>query len=357
MSATTTTVGKHKVTLAPPVLVGRSKGYLWFPTLAKTPDGDLLATMTDYADETVDNATAKCAWSSDGGQTWGPLINSFYCDVKVQLASGDLVLLPYYLFPDGLGMKAAYKRVPAGAREQKTEEGLTVSGWPKPDHRPSPNLKVTGFVFNGQSVPLKDGAHIATLYGTYEGDKRYSLMTAVSRDGVAWKIHSTIAGPECTLEGAEGPCEAAMCRLKDGRLMCVFRLAGHVPFGQSWSSDEGLTWTKPVAMQPFSVQPSLATLPDGTVVLSGGRDGLYLWLNEDGSGRDWLSVDIKAHHNAHCRNDLIGAGNHTSAYTEVVVLDDKHLLYIYDRLPFSWGPVPADSTETNSVWVVRVTLE
>jgi hypothetical protein len=46
----------------------------------------------------------------------------------------------------------------------------------------------------------------------------------------------------------------------------------------------------------------------------------------------------------------------TSAYTEVVTLDDTHVLYIYDRIPNGWYPIPEDSSETNSVWIVRMTL-
>ncbi len=46
----------------------------------------------------------------------------------------------------------------------------------------------------------------------------------------------------------------------------------------------------------------------------------------------------------------------TSAYTEVVTLDDTHALYIYDRIPNGWYPIPKDSPETNSVWVVRMTV-
>ena len=36
----------------------------------------------------------------------------------------------------------------------------------------------------------------------------------------------------------------------------------------------------------------------GTVALAGGRPGLYLWLNADGSGRTWQTIDMQAHHNA-----------------------------------------------------------
>ena len=37
-------------------------------------------------------------------------------------------------------------------------------------------------------------------------------------------------------------------------------------------------------------------------------------------------------------------------------MDDSHLIIMYDRIPNGWNPIPAESTETNSIWVVRVTL-
>src|SRR5262249_9979512 len=168
----------------------------------------------------------------------------------------------------------------------------------------------------------------------FKDTKRYSLVTAESSDGVEWKVRSVVAGDDCPLKGAEGPCEAALCRLADGRLMCVFRLAGNVPYGQTWSEDEGKTWTQPAAMsEGFSVQPSLAGLKDGTVGLSGGRPGLYLWVNTDGTGKLWQRVDLQAHHNTCQPKEPIDKPDHTSSYTEVVGLDEKHLLFIYDRVP------------------------
>ncbi len=140
--------------------------------------------------------------------------------------------------------------------------------------------------------------------------------------------------------------------------MCVFRLASNVPYGQTWSSDEGRTWTEPVAMaNAFSVQPSLAGMKDGTVVLSGGRPGLFLWVNTDGTGKDWQRVDVLAHHNACLPAEPIDRPNHTTSYTEVRPLDDTHLLYIYDRIPHGWEAIPGGSADTNSIWVLRVTLE
>lgn len=47
----------------------------------------------------------------------------------------------------------------------------------------------------------------------------------------------------------------------------------------------------------------------------------------------------------------------STCYTRIVILSDDKLLYIYDRAPNGWQALPKDSTETNSVWVMQVTLE
>src|SRR5207248_1046468 len=257
------------------------------------------------------------------------------------------------------GMGAPYQRIRKGKRQiEVVRDGVTVTGWPRPDKSFDAKLGLSGFVFNGQTVALKGGGYLATLYGYFKGTTRYSLVAAESADGVRWTVRSVGAGDDCKLKGGEGPCEAALCRLKDGRLMGVFRLASNVPYGQVWSSDEGKTWSEPVAMAgPFSVQPSLAVMKDGSVVLSGGRPGLFIWINLDGTGKTWQRVDLQSHHNACVPKEPIDKPNHTSSYTEVVAVDDTHLLFIYDRIPHGWERIPKESAQTNSVWVVRIGLE
>ena len=359
-SGKTRPVGTAKVTLSHPVLVGRSSGYLWFPTVAKLADGRLMATMSNYADVNTSTSTSSVAWSADGGKSWSPLASAQYGDVNLRLPNGDELFLPYYMRPAGGGvMSAPYQICPKGKSELKLmTDGVKVTGWPRPDQSFDAKLGLSGFVFNGQAVALKDGRYLATLYGHFEKTKRYALVAAESTDGMNWKIRTTIADENCAVKGVEGPCEAALCRLADGRLMCVFRLAAGVPFGQTYSADEGRTWSEPLTMDKvFSVQPSLAVLPSGAVALSGGRPGIFLWLNLDGTGKDWLPVDLLGNHNEYQEEESIQAAGNTSAYTETIVLDPTHLLVIYDRIPFSWSPIPKDSRETNSVWVVRVTVE
>jgi hypothetical protein len=235
-----------------------------------------------------------------------------------------------------------------------------VSGWPRALGSLDAKLGLGGFVLNGQAVGLKDGSFFTTLYGYFEGDKTYSLVGAESKDGLRWVVRSVIADATCGFKGS-GPCESALCRLKDDRLMCIFRNDGNLEYGQTWSSDEGRTWDKPVLMPNVrSVQPSLAVLEDGMVVLSGGRPGLFVWINPDGTGRSWHPIDLVANHNDARPADSIvnpAAGGNTSSYTEVVSLGGGELRVIYDRLPFRWHPIPPESPETNSVWVVRLLVK
>ena len=85
-------------------------------------------------------------------------------------------------------------------------------------------------------------------------------------------------------------------------------------------------------------------------------------VHPDGDAKHWDRIDLVANHNAFAAGDAIGrAGDNpvaiTSSYTEVVALSKDTLLVIYDRLPMGWSQVPPDSKETDSVWVVRVTIK
>ena len=88
------------VTLSKPVLVARSKGYLWFPTVVRHSHGELAAMMSDYADEHVTQGTSRSTWSADGGVTWSPSSQALGGDGTLILPNGDLLWMPYYLRPN-----------------------------------------------------------------------------------------------------------------------------------------------------------------------------------------------------------------------------------------------------------------
>ena len=355
-----------RVALSKPVLVARSKGYLWFPTMTRLSGGELFAILSTNRDAVVPDRTAAVTWSADGGLTWSPLHSvdpkgDLLTECTLRRADGDELLYPFNLYPRPEGMGGLYQIVSGqpGKREIRVvKDGLIVSGWPRPDRSFNQELGLCGFGFNGQTLVSTDGSYLATLYGYFKDEFRYSLVLVESRDGIRWTYRATLAGADCKLQGSEGPCESAICRLQDGRLMGVFRLASNVPYGQTFSSDEGRTWSEPVAMaNAFSVQPSMKVMSDGKIVLSGGRPGLFVWVSVDGSGQDWQRVDVLAHHNATHPEEPITPSGLTTSYTELAVLDDTHLICLYDRIPHSWEAIPADSADTNSIWAVRITLE
>lgn len=382
---------KLTVGIGEPVLVARQRERLWFPGLHRLQNGDLIASMCCAPDTVkVDDPTSASVWSFDQGRTWTPLDPLRSRDVvprHLQLPSGDTIFFSFRQTlheRDGVQeMRSPYHLLPRGSREVEQNAGeIVITGLPMPVAYSWEERDLASFVTNASVVTLRDGSYLATIYGTFKGHERergahavigkngYSLIAIESEDGVHWRYRSPIAGVECDLPKREGPCEAAVCRLADGRLMCVFRVGNWYPYGQTWSEDEGRTWSKPVTMAreapsiAFSVEPSLAVLPNGVVVLSGGRPGLYLWFDREGDGWNWDRLDLLAHHNA-CRPDeqiklqekRYRGHAWTTAYTRTVVLDEKHLLTIYDRIPGGWANEPDSPDETNSVWVVRVTVD
>lgn len=364
------------VTLSEPMLVKRSRWFCWFPSLIRQPDGTLWAVISAYADEHVSDSFCYLSRSKDSGVTWDePRVIGDGGLSHLILPDGSALVLPYYLRPRGEGTVGAPCNVisPKGQLSMR-RSGVNVSGWPRQVKPMGPELATVAFVFNGQVIRGRKEEYLTTLYGHFDGDRRYSLVFAESTDGFAWRIRSVIAGADCKLPGEEGPCESAICRLSDGRLMCTFRLASFVPYGQTFSDDDGQTWSTPVPMAAESVEPSLMVLPKGVVALSGGRPGISVWFNVDGKGTGWQPVDIVAKHNAYrphdvinpdsrkawiSRDQLLSQGLHgfSSCYTELIRLDDNHLLLIYDRLGLGWHAIPDESDETNSVWVMRIRAE
>ena len=349
--------------LSKPRLVARSHGYLWFPTMTRLSGGDLCANFSTTPDAIVAKRTSSVSWSADDGLTWREPISFMpeydaYAEAMFRLKNGDEQLLPFNLYPDGEAMLGWHQTVSGTKGRRKvsfTRKGLTVSGWPKPDRSFNEQLGLSGFGFNGHGLTGKSGEYLATMYGYFKDERRYSLVMVESADGLAWKFRSLIAGSDCPLAGGEGPCESQTIRLQDGRLMNVFRLASNVPYGQTFSDDDGRTWSAPVAMRDaHSVQPSLALMKDGSLVLTGGRPGIFAWLNRAGDGKDWLQVDLQNHHNENHPQDVITRADQTTSYTAVAALGDQSVIVIYDRIPHGWKAIPQESQDTNSIWVVKL---
>ena len=257
-----------RVTLSEPIPVGRRRGYYWFPNLWTMPNGELLSTISPVPDIHLSGVPYYVLGSQDGGLTWTePKVSCDGGQTLLHLHSGDSLLLPYNLRPRPQGIGAPHNIIPAGERVfDYVPTGVVITGMPAPVPLIVAGLDVASYSFNGQTLWLDDGTYLATAYGRFERDERDSIVAVESSDGTNWKVRSVVADADCPVPGGGGPSESAICRLQDGRIMCVFRVESRLPFGQTFSSDEGRSWAPATAMPGvFSVQPSLAVMTDGTV--------------------------------------------------------------------------------------------
>ena len=334
------------VTLSRPVIVTESRTeHRSIPTITALANGDLVVIMSNHPDTPAYPGPGLASFSSDGGLSWTePVALKYRGSVSVRRPSGDELFLPFMMAsrPDG-ALAAPYNLIRRGERSLETSGAVEVTGWPEPPASGMVDGTLCGgFSFEGQTVKLKNGNDLATLYGSYSSGG-IRINGAESGDGIHWKVVGTIGAVRQGQRAREGPTEAALCRLKDGRLMCIYRLDSNFTYGQTWSGDEGRSWSEPVeCCGPRSVEPSLAVLKDGTVLLSGGRPGLKLWINRDGTGRDWQEVDIVKY-----RYKFVDNGDATG-YTELAVVDESHLLYVYD---YGFNPPHC------RIEVIRITLE
>jgi hypothetical protein len=231
---------------------------------------------------------------------------------------------------------------------------------------------------NGSIVPLRDGRLFTTVYGVFAGRAErpnYECFAVASEDrGFTWQYLSHVASWVDTPTAREGPDESNTARLQDGRLICVYRIGGGRDqlYHAGYSSDEGASWTRPAPLpDQWSVEPQLVCLDDGTLLLSGGRPGIFLWVDRSGTGQSWESINLAAHHNATCTDSAQyfhercvsarGPGENepafTTSYTCIKQTGANEVMISYDRLGNGWEGAPGPWGPEDSVFVVRAQVD
>lgn len=354
--------------LAPPVRVDQRKGHFWFPIVhALAPEAHvcLVGTVPDAGSS---HWRSRLYFSRDALH-WRDL-----GAVPTGLASirrdAGLLVLPYEFRPAadrrGAVGRGVHLRQAAGGEPVREERDIAVTGFPG-----AIASYADGKAFlmdSGDDVlTLADGALFHTLYGRLAGDRKYRLFAVASRDGgLTWRYRATVADGQTMRTVREGPSEAATVRLADGGLLCVYRVDSGAasPFRRSVSRDEGMTWAPlPPMRGKCSVRPQLVRLDDGTLLLSGGRPGIHLWVCTDGMGRRWRRHDLVAHHNRHMSDDqrfatpMPGGGETPAAstcYTSMRAIGPDAVLIAYDRLGNGWQGAPGPHGATDAAYCVRV---
>ena len=180
--------------------------------------------------------------------------------------------------------------------------------------------------------------------GTALSNRVSAVLCFESVDGGwHWRFKSVVASnlgrnsppyapPSSSSPSCFTPSESNIAALPDGALLCVFRVrspdstypgAKGPANGVLWrtlSTDNGVSWLVPRPAysaqvpvsssptfatdprHPHSVQPKLATLPNGVTLLASGRYGTFVWASSnqsvDAAATDWAQGNVAANHNA-----------------------------------------------------------
>jgi len=347
------------VTVEKTVEITSSKRYCWYSTIHRFSTGEILVTMRMSPDELHPEGefSAYCL-SGDGGQTWSQ---------RYTMGAGANVDAAYTQGspPDGtlLSLGAGYGAPIAYPPGQAQEFHVTLTRYSRgglestqirdavlrlrapvkaepmmlfdlgtrdtSKLETAPDITPFGAIIDGL-----DGGLLSTAYCTAEKDGRQqALMIRSTDNGRTWDECGVIAGlavaeKPTTWMGDEGPSETAVVRLADKRLYAIFRTGGNALLGQTWSSDDGRTWTRPVPIGFKGVDPHLRRLSNGMLVCTTGRPGpVTLYFNADGRGENW----------SHATEVFAGR---STCYSDVIELEPGKLLVVYDSTPYGPHQIP-----------------
>lgn len=268
------------------------------PFLFQTSTGDLLANgwLSIRGDHKDNRFPGIGRWlvSHDGAVTWQDIAvpkseetGLPYLGAGVELPDGRYVMLYYYAWRDGGGSGPYTGELWSSRDGFRTFEGPTTIRVNVPDSIPNYDdcgLFVDIVVFHRSLIALPDGSLLASAYARFVGDdtpcpylptmmKCRSILLVSRDEGLTWDYMSTVAyDPEI---GQEGHNETSIVRLtqgpRSGRLLCWMRTgsAGD-PIYETFSDDDGMTWSEPCQTEALGVDPCLLELSDGTLACSWG---------------------------------------------------------------------------------------
>jgi len=257
------------------VTVAEAEEELNFPWVFRGPGG-FLSLACSIGQHTV-TERGMALVSEDDGETWSPPKGAVIGGQGLLLRDGRAVQLSCWgPEPDADG---AYPVSTAYFADGGREPAETVPGLVTLPFMMKPH-------FHRSLIEMPDGSLLATIYGTQEGQKKYtSALIRTDDGGRNWRFLSVIAQSEEV--GDEGFCEPVIARLANGDLLCAMRVGG--PLYVCRSTDEGRTWDQPVAVADHGVCPDLLLMRNGVLALSFGRPNVDLLFSPDGDGREWTA--------------------------------------------------------------------
>ncbi len=341
------------------VEISASYNYCWYPTVHRFPSGEILTTMRMSPDDTnPEGEFSAYTLSKDGGQTWSR---------RYTMGAGANIDAAYSQMPleDGAiwGLAAGYASLEPYPPGQKTDFHVTLTKFSRDgmeihqirDARihlseSVQSIPVEVYATKGKdaselgSVPsaqpygaIIDGPGdewLSTLYYTTERDQRLSRLVLIRSidHGRTWDEYGIIAAVPPRQKpwpwmGKEGPTEAGLVRLSASRLYSIFRTGNGEDLGETWSLDDGKTWTPPASSGFKGVAPHLRLLSNGLLACTFGRPGPVTIMFSADEGKKWFGITPLF-------NDV------STRYTDVIEVETGKLLVVYDNIPDGGNPVP-----------------
>lgn len=312
-------------------VLAQSDEHINFPFAKRFDDGTIWMTHS-IGTHTVTERGARL-WSLDNGATWTePGIASISPMNSHQLDDGRVVALTAW--------DRTFSRTHdvvihtwAGPRSEKTTRTVQVE------------LPWSAQLFLHRTmIEAGDGSLIQTAYTRMEDQHRFRAFTLRSTDGgQSWAYHSTLGfDPASAFD--TGLSEPAMVRLTDDTLLALMRTGGPTDVGplmQVKSTDDGLTWSDPVQIAEYGVNPHVIQLASGALVASSGRPGVYLLIDLTGTGEHWQQVPIY--------------DGSTSSYTTLLEIEPNLVMLLHDESGFMGTDLPDGRPNRLYATYLRVT--
>lgn len=242
-------------------------------------------------------------WSNDGGHTWteGPPGPN---NAAIELGDREIVALGYQTEKRADGKYVLDQKRSLDDWQTVTDE-QSVLDIPRSVPCGQDNATTSaGFLMDHGLIRLKNGDLMATMYGNYEGDtatcadwpehfhfRFYRTIVVFSSDeGKTWHNPTTVAYTTDPGKVQEGLCEGGLVRAQNGDILCALRSGGsfgkHKPLYLCRSTDEGETWSEPVAIADRGTWPNLVVMKSGIIVCTYSRPDQWLIFSTD-DGLTW----------------------------------------------------------------------
>jgi hypothetical protein len=283
-----------------------------FPGVAELPDGQLVVVCREGDAHVCPRGRIVLTRSRDGGKTWSPreVVFESPSDERdpaiLGLADGTLVV-SFNTWDSWRDSPALRRKYPAEtARMEKDGWGKYSGSWlvvsndggrTWSDRRRGPAI----FSPHGPVVGPQ-----GALYWIGEGAERNCSVVTIHRTadlGKTWQRYAEVCYGPSWSEAHSGQYwdEPNLLFLPDGRAIATFRvehLDGHV--WQSYSADEGKSWTWPKSLPVWGFPQQLCRLADGRVLMAYGyrREplGVRASLSRDGGRTYDLAREIVFRH-------------------------------------------------------------